>query len=548
MAPSQPAQPAAPAQRPAAATNTSFNFDDLWAASSGKSSAAAGKQKMSMAEMAKNQSSSRSLRLDVLGCIVAARRTAEQEEGYLRPPLSPRGGLTFTSASLVTSLFCVFSSLHTPSRSESHCYDGSRGRTAHAHQDDGQYRPSAVTRLWPAERLPVFVTSQQVTIGVDAIVTKIDARGVVASSSMGSQSFPPSPVSQSGQPRSETTRCSTNDGDFVLLGPRDGARLMDVVQIHRLRNLDVVVRRLHRQASTSGFKHDRLLVPDREFLRIDRQHFKPIAKCSVSTLMESPSSWMSEATDFFVTEEGARLLRPHCEVCTSVKRQERRHRRAMEPLRGMEIMCGAGGLTLGLDLSGACETTFAMDADAHAVETFRRHHPHAKVSCVDAGDALRQAMSPNAENTLPRPGNVDVIAAGPPCQGFSRKNQTAARDAAEKDPRNLLATGLLTLYDSQTERWRNEHFKFERLDSDGYFKILTTKVRGEGSMLHPTQRRLLTVRECARAQGFPDWVDFACDTNLQEAYKQIGNAVPVPLGVAIGRSIVTARMKDDDRA
>ncbi|ETS60437.1 hypothetical protein PaG_05649 [Moesziomyces aphidis] len=58
MAPSQPAQPAAPAQRPAAATNTSFNFDDLWAASSGKSSAAAGKQKMSMAEMAKNQSSS----------------------------------------------------------------------------------------------------------------------------------------------------------------------------------------------------------------------------------------------------------------------------------------------------------------------------------------------------------------------------------------------------------------------------------------------------------------------------------------------------------
>ena len=66
-------------------------------------------------------------------------------------------------------------------------------------------------------------------------------------------------------------------------------------------------------------------------------------------------------------------------------------------------------------------------------------------------------------------------------------------------------------------------------------------------MLHPTQRRLLTVRECARAQGFPDWVEFATDANLQEAYKQIGNAVPVPLGAAIGRSIVTARMQDDDR-
>lgn len=71
MSPSQPSQPStpaaaaaasasatAPASRPAASTNSSFNFDDLWAASSGKSSNAAGKQKMSMAEMAKHQSSS----------------------------------------------------------------------------------------------------------------------------------------------------------------------------------------------------------------------------------------------------------------------------------------------------------------------------------------------------------------------------------------------------------------------------------------------------------------------------------------------------------
>lgn len=49
--------PAAAPARPAVSTNSSFNFDDLWASSSGKS-ASAGKQKMSMAEMAKNQSSS----------------------------------------------------------------------------------------------------------------------------------------------------------------------------------------------------------------------------------------------------------------------------------------------------------------------------------------------------------------------------------------------------------------------------------------------------------------------------------------------------------
>lgn len=65
ISPSQTSQVSTPtagagaaASRPAASTNSSFNFDDLWAASSGKSSNAAGKQKMSMAEMAKNQSSS----------------------------------------------------------------------------------------------------------------------------------------------------------------------------------------------------------------------------------------------------------------------------------------------------------------------------------------------------------------------------------------------------------------------------------------------------------------------------------------------------------
>lgn len=55
--PSATSPPTTQSARPAAATNTSFNFDDLWASSSGKSSTA-GKQKMSMAELAKDQSSS----------------------------------------------------------------------------------------------------------------------------------------------------------------------------------------------------------------------------------------------------------------------------------------------------------------------------------------------------------------------------------------------------------------------------------------------------------------------------------------------------------
>lgn len=48
--------------------------------------------------------------------------------------------------------------------------------------------------------------------------------------------------------------------------------------------------------------------------------------------------------------------------------------------------------------------------------------------------------------------------------------------------------------------------------------------------------RRLTVRECARIQTFPDNFVFFY-TNLQDAYKMIGNAVPVELAYHLGLSI-----------
>ncbi|MGJ8637828.1 MAG: DNA cytosine methyltransferase [Opitutaceae bacterium] len=53
---------------------------------------------------------------------------------------------------------------------------------------------------------------------------------------------------------------------------------------------------------------------------------------------------------------------------------------------------------------------------------------------------------------------------------------------------------------------------------------------------HPEATRPLTVREYARVQTFPDEWDF-CGT-VTSQYKQIGNAVPVNLAYAVGRSIV----------
>lgn len=53
---------------------------------------------------------------------------------------------------------------------------------------------------------------------------------------------------------------------------------------------------------------------------------------------------------------------------------------------------------------------------------------------------------------------------------------------------------------------------------------------------HPEETRPLTVREYARIQTFPD--DWVFEGSMSAKYKQIGNAVPVNLSFAIGKSVV----------
>lgn len=43
------------------------------------------------------------------------------------------------------------------------------------------------------------------------------------------------------------------------------------------------------------------------------------------------------------------------------------------------------------------------------------------------------------------------------------------------------------------------------------------------------------MKECARSQGFPD--SFRFYGNILDKHRQVGNAVPPPLGTAIGQEI-----------
>lgn len=98
-------------------------------------------------------------------------------------------------------------------------------------------------------------------------------------------------------------------------------------------------------------------------------------------------------------------------------------------------------------------------------------------------------------------------------------------------PHDLLPDGL-------KRARRSDHTKrYGRLHPDALCSTVLTKCDPHwGSFFHPTQDRIISVREAARIQSFPDCYVFSGSVTQQ--YEQIGNAVPPLLGKAIGDEIM----------
>jgi len=87
---------------------------------------------------------------------------------------------------------------------------------------------------------------------------------------------------------------------------------------------------------------------------------------------------------------------------------------------------------------------------------------------------------------------------------------------------------------------RSDHTKrYGRLHPDGLCSTVLTKCDPHwGSFFHPYEDRVLSVREAARIQSFPDRYKFTGTTTQQ--YAQVGNAVPALLARAVGLSLCEA--------
>lgn len=84
---------------------------------------------------------------------------------------------------------------------------------------------------------------------------------------------------------------------------------------------------------------------------------------------------------------------------------------------------------------------------------------------------------------------------------------------------------------------RSDHTKrYGRLHPEGIASTILTKCDPHwGSYIHPVEDRIISVREAARFQAFPDHIQFY--GSLTEQYQQVGNAVPPLMAQAIGEAI-----------
>ncbi|KAF7105152.1 hypothetical protein CFC21_105990 [Triticum aestivum] len=104
-------------------------------------------------------------------------------------------------------------------------------------------------------------------------------------------------------------------------------------------------------------------------------------------------------------------------------------------------------------------------------------------------------------------------------------------------PRALVSSGKPLVPDYAMSFIKGKSSKpFRRLWWDETVPTVVTRAEPHNqAILHPTQHRVLTVRENARLQGFPDY--YRLFGPVKEKYIQVGNAVAVPVARALGYSL-----------
>src|SRR6266850_4654873 len=112
----------------------------------------------------------------------------------------------------------------------------------------------------------------------------------------------------------------------------------------------------------------------------------------------------------------------------------------MRKPKAVDLFCGAGGLTTGLRQAGY-SVVGAVELDALASAAYRANHRNVKLWQRD----IRRVTGAEMMRGLGlQRGQLDLLAACPPCQGFSGlRTKNGIRQ--NRDPRNALVMDVLRL-------------------------------------------------------------------------------------------------------
>ena len=206
--------------------------------------------------------------------------------------------------------------------------------------------------------------------------------------------------------------------------------------------------------------------------------------------------------------------------------------------------------------------TPAWPDPSHYAEA-RANFTGGKELCIPMMELMRPQLKPqpkvsDAISDLPRLTNktADAVAyASPPKSEYQKSLRNGQSEVRNHVGANLSEINLERLkFIPQGGSWRDiphellpsgmkkarrsDHTKrYGRLHSEGMCSTILTKCDPHwGSFFHPFEDRVISVREAARIQSFPDRYYFCGSVGQQ--YEQVGNAVPPWLARAVGREII----------
>lgn len=86
-------------------------------------------------------------------------------------------------------------------------------------------------------------------------------------------------------------------------------------------------------------------------------------------------------------------------------------------LKTIDLFAGAGGMSLGFELTGKYMIVAAAENNSYAMETYMANHAGVKF------EAIKDVRGYDFKALSEKIGGIDVVIGGPPCQGFSNANR-----------------------------------------------------------------------------------------------------------------------------